>query len=253
MHLLDPLTGNEALTRSGASLFPGFLREFWGWSFSALHDPLLRGYLAEFLVYKALLQMHQPVFQIPTSHFSTKMEGDVHDLVFFMNDEKFTLQVKSKDSFSKSQRFDTSFAEGFDCTTGKALAADHWSDFYVFAYLKLDNGKCSQLKSLHEKWNPDPSLATSLEKRTFKATQQQVIDSVLELNNWSFFILEREQLRGQKTIGLNKLHSKLRRGEAVHVSYDGLGDALMELAYLRFAARCYANCDTEPTRRLELS
>ncbi|MGY2397830.1 hypothetical protein [Pseudomonas sp. SDO5271_S396] len=242
MNLLDPLSGNEPLTQGGASKGAGFLNAFWGWGFSALHDPLLRGYLAEFLVYQALLTQHKPPFQIPTSHFSTKMEGDVHDLVFFMGDEKFTLQVKSKDSFSKSQTFDTSFAQGYDCTTNTSLPADHWSDFYVFAYLTLNNDHCAQLKALHEQWNPNPSLARPRDKLFFKATQKEVVHSVLELDNWRFFVMEREHLRGQKSITLNSLRTRVARGQAVQTDYDGLMETLMELACLRYAKHCAAEC-----------
>lgn len=245
MNLLDPLTGNEPLSRSGFSEYEGFLKEFWGWSFSALHDPLLRGYIAEFMVYKALLTMQSFNFQIPTSHFSTKMEGDVHDLVFFMNDEKYTIQVKSKDSYSKSLKFDTSFAEGFNGSTNKALPPGHWSDFYIFAYLTLDNGKCDLLKSLHEQWNPNPSIATKSEKDKYKTTQDEVVRSVLEIDNWTFYILEREQLRQQKSINLNKLRTKANNDEALEVGYDDVAKVLMRLACLRYAKKCIAACDAD--------
>jgi hypothetical protein len=235
MNLLDPLSGDEPLTRSAVPEHEGFLKDFWGWSFSALHDPLLRGYIAEYMVYRALFKMQPPKFQIPTSHFSTKMEADVHDLVFFMNDEKYTIQVKSKDSYSKSQKFDTSFVEGFDCSTNKALPPNHWSDFYIFAYLSLDTDKCELLKSLHEQWNLNPSLATQLEKNEYKTTQDEVVRSVLEISNWTFYILEREQLHRQKSINLNKLRTKVKKREALEVSYDDIAKILMRLATLRYA------------------
>ncbi|MCT4497797.1 hypothetical protein N0U25_08330 [Pseudomonas sivasensis] len=238
MNLLDPLTGTEALTQSGRPIEPGFLTAFWGWGFSALDNPLLRGYLAEFLVYRALFNMPTPDFKVPTSHFSTKMEGDVHDLVFFMNDEKFTIQVKSKDSYSKSQVFDTSFAEGFDCVSNSPLPAEHWSDFYIFAYLALDNKKCQENERLHDKWNPNPSRALPMEKARFKLNKQALVKSVLELDNWSFYILDREQLRGQKSINLNKLRSKVNKGEAVWVQHDAIADALVGFALERHAKRC---------------
>lgn len=245
MNLLDPLTGNEPLSRSGISEHEGFLREFWGWGFSALHDPLLRGYIAEFIVYKVLLTMQSFEFKIPTSHFSTKMEGDVHDLVFFMNDEKYTIQVKSKDSYSKSLKFDTSFAEGFDCSTNKALPPSHWSDFYIFAYLTLDNGKCDLLKNLHEKWNPNPSIARQSEKDKYKTTQDEVVKSVLEIDNWTFYILEREELCQQKSISLNKLRTKTKKNEALEVGYDDIPRALINLARQRYAKKCITACEVD--------
>lgn len=253
MNLLDPLTGDEPLLQSGKMKVAGFLKSFWGWSFSALHDPLLRGYIAEYLVYRALFRMKPPEFQVPVSHFSTKMEGDVHDLVFFLFKEKFTIQVKSKDSYSKSQKFDTSFAEGFDCETNKALPADHWSDFYIFAYLTLDNGKCDLLKGLHEKWNPNPSLATAPEKASYKSAQKELVSSVLEMDNWTFYILEREQLRGQKSINLNKLRKKVKKHEAVQVGFDDIANALMRLAYIRQEARCIAVSEAEQSHQAPLS
>jgi hypothetical protein len=240
MYLLDPLTGKEPLTQSGTTLEPDFLQRFWGWGFSALDNPLVRGYLAEFLVYRALFNMHQPDFKVPTSHFSTKMEGDVHDLVFYMHDEKFTIQVKSKDSYSKSLAFDTSFAEGYDCLSNSALPAGLWSDFYIFAFLTLDTKKCEENEYLHKKWNPNPSRALPIEKAQYKLNQQQLIRSVLDLDSWEFYVLEQEQLRGQKTINLTKLRSKVGKGEAVLVKHAGIAEALMDLALQRHAARCSA-------------
>ena len=67
---------------------------------------------------------------------------------------------------------------------------------------------------------------------------QAVVKSVLELDNWSFYILDREQLRGQKSINLNKLRSKVNKGEAVWVQHDGIADALVGFALERHAKRC---------------
>lgn len=66
-----------------------------------------------------------------------------------------------------------------------------------------------------------------------KTTQKRVVSSVLEIDNWTFFMLDRVQLQGQKTINLNKLRTKVRQGEAVQVGYDEIGNALMKLARQR--------------------
>lgn len=238
MNLLDPLTGCEALTRNGVPEQYGFVREFWGWGFSALHDTYLRGYFAEYLIYRALLNERSDVFQIPDSHFSTKMEGDVHDLVFFLSDEKFTIQVKSKDSWSVSEKYKTSLTQGYDPLTNQAIReAGHWSDFYVFAYLTLDAGHCKLLDKLHKEWNTAPHLAKEGDKQRYKTAQDAVVRSVLEVENWTFFVVRRADLHGKKDISLADLRSKTQREEAVETCLDQLPFVLRTMAAELIAER----------------
>ncbi|KPY45378.1 hypothetical protein [Pseudomonas syringae] len=191
---------------------------------------LQRGYFAEYMVYTALLKMPNPKFQIPTSHFSTKMEGDVHDLVFWMNERKFTVQVKSKDSFSKLKYFGTSYTRGYDCVTNTHLKKGHWSDIYVFASLTLDNDKCSALEKQHKAWNPDPSRATDAEKQWYAQAQMDIIRSVAEVDNWDFYLIKRSALSGLKQVSLKKILDRVQSGHAIKTSYEALPIRLARMA-----------------------
>lgn len=238
MNLLDPLTGLEALTRNGVPEQPAFVRDFWRWGFSALHNTFLRGYFAEYLIYRQLLQAQDGTFLVPESHFSTKMEGDMHDLVFFLNDEKFTIQVKSKDSLTASEIYKTSLTQGYDTAANRIIReVDHWSDFYVFAYLTLDKAHGDLLDKLHKQWNPAPHLATEADKQRYKAAQDAVVRSVLEIGNWTFFVLKRADLRGREEVTLSELQEMVRNDEAMQTSLDNLPFILRMLAAGMIAER----------------
>jgi hypothetical protein len=233
MFELDPLTGTEALTKDGSPYADNFINEFWGWGYSLLHNPMVRGYLAEFLVYKALVGRCSERLEVPRSHFDTKVESDVHDLVFFVNKKKFTVQVKSKDSASKSGTFQTSFVRGFDTESNSEIAQKAlWSDFYVFAYLELKAEDWSLVKGRHFEWNIDNSYCTDHEKTEFRKAQNRLVRSVLEINNWSFFIIDRFNLNDQKTITLSSLKNRVSQRKAFESDYQRLGVSLERMAIL---------------------
>jgi hypothetical protein len=203
----DPLDGKLPLTLNGAPSAQGLLQDFWAWSFSTLHNTHLRGYIAEYLVYKAMLNS-QPQLSVPTDHFNTKIEGDIHDLVFFIKNKKYTIQVKSKDSYSEDESFETSFAQGFDPNTNKNTEQNHWSDIYIFSYLELDNTVCDRIKSRHANWNQDHNWRPD-EKPAQKTDQFELAKSVIEIENWSFYVLPHIALKGRKSITFNKLQSEI--------------------------------------------
>lgn len=215
MHMHDPLDGRLPFTLEDAPSGLGLLQDFWAWSFSTLHNTYLRGYIAEYLVLKAL-QAPQSLLSVPVDHLRTKIEGDIHDLIFFIGNQKYTVQVKSKDSYATNEAFKTSFARGFDPATGKNTAQDHWSDIYVFAYLKLDKAICDQIKRRHERWNKDHNWEPS-EKPAHKQDQHTLAKSVIALENWSFYVLPHAALKGRLSIPLNDL-----RNEATEVTWQGL-------------------------------
>lgn len=199
------------------------LKDFWAWSFSTLHNTYLRGYIAEYLVYKSMLDPHSQL-SVPVDHLKTKIEGDIHDLIFFIKNKKYTIQVKSKDSYSKDQRFITSFARGYDPIKDKDTHKDLWSDIYVFAYLNLDKTLCERIKNRHLNWNRDHNWQPT-QKPAHKTDQFQLARSVIELENWKFYVLPHAALKGRKSITFKKLQS-----ETHPVKWDDLASEIYKTA-----------------------
>ncbi|MBX6689228.1 hypothetical protein I8746_06425 [Pseudomonas sp. USTB-Z] len=223
MHMHDPLDGMLPFTLNGAPSGQGLLQDFWAWSFSTLHNTYLRGYIAEYLVLKAL-QDPQSLLSVPVDHFKTKIEQDIHDLVFFIGNKKYTVQVKSKDSYTADEKFKTSFAEGFDPQTGKNTPRNHWSDIYVFAYLRLDELVCKKVEERHHNWNKDHNWKPS-EKSLHKQDQFTLAKSVIAIENWSFYVLSNGALKGRPSIPLNQLKS-----EAPAVTWQNLARQIRHTA-----------------------
>ncbi len=95
MHMHDPLDGRLPFTLKGAPSGKGFLKDFWAWSFSTLHNTYLRGYIAEYLVYKSMLDPHSQL-SVPVEHLKTKIEGDIHDLIFFIKNKNTPFRSNQK-------------------------------------------------------------------------------------------------------------------------------------------------------------
>ncbi|MBH3310343.1 hypothetical protein [Pseudomonas mosselii] len=223
MHMHDPLDGRLPFTLKGAPSGKGFLKDFWAWSFSTLHNTYLRGYIAEYLVYKSMLDPHSQL-SVPVDHLKTKIEGDIHDLIFFIKNKKYTIQVKSKDSYSKDQRFITSFARGYDSIKDKDTHKDLWSDIYIFAYLNLDKTLCERIKNRHLNWNRDHNWQPA-QKPAHKTDQYQLARSVIELENWKFYVLPHAALKDRKSITFKKLQS-----ETHPVKWDDLASEIYKTA-----------------------
>ncbi|WP_409283498.1 hypothetical protein [Pseudomonas protegens] len=236
MFQLDPLCGDEPLTSGGTIKEENFVKSFWGWNNSALHNPMVRGYFAEFLIYRSLLKMDGQRFQVPISHFATRIESDVHDLVFFLDDVKYTIQVKSKDSYSQDPFFKTSLVQGFNYATNTPIKTpSHWSDFYVFAYLQLDEVLCDLVKGFHFEWNKSLVTQTEKNKQIFKQCQDEIVRSVLELDNWRFYIVEQAHLDLKSGISLAQLTTSVSEGKAYVCNYERLPYMLMRMAFLKRA------------------
>lgn len=166
------------------------LKEFWGWAFSDLLNNTLRGVLAEFIVAQDLGITKK-----------ARVEWDAYDLE---TEEGIKIEVKSTSFLQSWHQNDLSVAEfsikqtkGWDSKTNEySIDSKRQADVYVFCLLN------------HEDKNTvDP----------------------LNLNQWEFYIISREELdlkkKNQKSIRL----TSLKKLNPIKATYGEIKNAIYEI------------------------
>ncbi|MGR5096973.1 hypothetical protein ACPV5O_26895 [Vibrio maritimus] len=189
MFALENLDGHEIIGTSDKKI--GSVLDFWSWSYSNISNPFIRGYLAEYVVYKTL-QTQPDQFQFYDGYHLNRNEMDQDDLVFSYQGSKIRVQIKSTDTLCQKQEFSCSPSRGFVAGDNKNQPEKSFnSDIYVFAQVRLDNDDGQRINNILSVWNSRENegfYKTPEEKAEYHRIQHSVRSDVMNLNNWSFYI-----------------------------------------------------------------
>ncbi|HHF3036787.1 TPA: hypothetical protein ACPJ07_001460 [Vibrio diabolicus] len=235
MFELEPFCGCENIKSRGKTI--GKLKNFWGWSYSALYTPITRGFFAEYIVFKAIDDDKDGRFRPPLNYLSTKMEKDEPDLITYFDDDKMTIQVKSIDNLKKELAFKFDKTHGYNSfTDSNDLEKGHHSDLFVFCFLELDKEKHDEIDRLRKAWNE-----TNFENQTqeevdkYRLFQDCLNESVLDMNNWTFYLCRSSVLANQESIRVSILDRLAKQNTVVKCSYSQLHASLKALHVLKIS------------------
>jgi hypothetical protein len=233
MFKLEPFCGCENIKSSGKAI--GKLRDFWGWSYSALYTPITRGFFAEYIVFKAIDDNKDDDFRPPLNYLSTKMEKDEPDLITYLGDYKMTIQVKSIDNLKKEPAFEFDKAHGYNGFTDlNDLEKGHHSDLFVFCFLELDKEKHDEIDRLRKIWNK-----TSFENQTDQEVEKYCLfqdylnELVLDMSNWTFYLCRSGVVANQESIRVSMLNKLAEQNTVVKCSYLQLRASLKNCHVLK--------------------
>ncbi|TKF60434.1 hypothetical protein FCV63_02520 [Vibrio lentus] len=171
--------------------------DFWKWSYSALGNPFIRGYLAEFLVFEAikydrkqdesLLSFENNLFK---KNYETKMESDVHDLNVYQNKignyYKRSIQVKSTDTIVN--KYDFSAVRGYDYFNGvDILDKKNWSDLTILCKVNLDGLDTKKMSDDNKHLNNSNDKDPLYEIAATEAERYR--NHHMDINNWEFSVI----------------------------------------------------------------
>ncbi|ANB96753.1 hypothetical protein [Vibrio parahaemolyticus] len=226
MFKLEPFCGCENIKSSGKTI--GKLKDFWGWSYSALYTPITRGFFAEYIVFKAIDDDKDDGFRPPLNYLSTKMEKDEPDLITYFGDDKMTIQVKSIDNLKKELAFTFDKTHGYNASTDlNDLEKGHHSYLFVFCFLELDKEKHDEIDRLRKTWNETNfENQTDKEVEKYRLFQDYLNESVLDMSNWTFYLCRSNVVANQKSIRVSKLNKLAEKNTVVKCSYSQLHASL---------------------------
>jgi hypothetical protein len=229
MFELAPFSSDEPINLDENVI--GELGDFWRWSYSAVYTPITRGFLAEYLVFKSVADNADDKFRLPLNYLSTKMEKDEPDIITFYNDEKMTIQVKSIDSITKRLRFKFKkthkYLPKIDRDNGPKK---HNCDVFVFCFLHLDQRQHDFIHNLRKSWNEsDFNTQTEVDIQRYKYRQNMLNKSVLNMNNWDFYICPTSLFEKQESVNISKLESLVARNKVFKSGYSNLWQHLRNL------------------------
>ncbi|AVH25811.1 hypothetical protein [Vibrio diabolicus] len=228
MFKLKPLDGKEPLVEGKEVIIPNIIEDFWKWSYSTIHNPQIRGFLAEYLVYRSLKSYSD--FELFDDYFLTKIEGDVHDLKFGQSNRSYTIQVKSFESYTDSKDDNKTFnfakATGFNPITNSDIKLKkHWSDFYVICEIKVSKEQCQLLETTHKKWNANNNRKTAVEIREYSDSQEALRKSIIDVDNWVFYVVRSKDLPDQSSMVADKFKDYINDGKVIMCSFKGITKA----------------------------
>lgn len=228
---LDPLISNKPIKNNATNI--GSVTDFWGWAFSALYVPVTRGYFAEYIVFKSIVNGSDDSFRPPMNYLSTKLEKDEPDLITFLDNNKMTIQVKSIDSLKTEQFFDLGKSHGYNPVTDKddgELA--HHSDLFVLCFLELD-------KETHDKLDNYRlnRCKTGDEKKNCNKLQKKLNDSVLNMSNWSFYVFPSTTVKNQNSIRVTVLDKLVTEGKVTKCNFSDLHNSIRNFHELKVSSK----------------
>lgn len=198
--------------------------DFWKWSYSALGNPFIRGYLAEFLVFEAnrhnrkqdelLLSLESSLFN---KNYETKMESDVHDLNVYQNKNgkyyKRSIQVKSTDTIAN--KYDLSVVRGYDYLNGvDVLDKRNWSDLTILCKVNLDGLDTKEMSDDNKYLNNSTDNDPLYSKAAIKAERYR--NHHMDIDNWEFAVICSYKISDERDILFKKQKGKVNeKGELV--------------------------------------
>jgi hypothetical protein len=142
---------------------------------------------------------------------------DQDDLVFSYQGSKIRVQIKSTDTLCQKQEFSCSPSRGFVDGDNKNQPEKSFnSDIYVFD-MRLDNDDGQRINSILANWNSrekEGFYKTPEEKAEYHRIQHSVRSDVMNLNNWSFYIVSSSEV--SKLVEGGKIAVEIENNRAVH-------------------------------------
>ena len=231
---LHPLASNKPIKNNANNI--GSVIDFWRWAFSALYVPIHRGYFAEYIVFKSIYDGSDNSFRPPMNYLSTKLEKDEPDLITYLDDDKMTIQVKSIDSIKSEQAFDLGKSRGYNPDTDKddGDRAYH-SDLFVLCFLELDKEIHDQLDNYRLS-----RCKTRDEEQHCQELQENLNNSVLNMNNWIFYVFPSITVQSQNSIRVSVLEKLVTKGTVIKCSYSELHGSIRNSHQLKVSGqKCF--------------
>lgn len=229
MFELAPFSSDEPIKLDGNVI--GELGDFWKWSYSAVYTPITRGFLAEYLVFKSVSDNADENFRPPLNYLLTKMEKDEPDIITYFGNEKMTIQVKSIDSLTSDLRFKFKKIHKYNPKIDEDSGPrTHNCDVFVLCFLNLDSRSHKFIDDLRKSWNESNfESQTEVDIQRYKIRQKRINLSVLNMNNWNFYICSTSTFGKQESVNISKLESLVAKNTVLKSDYSDLWRHLKDL------------------------
>lgn len=191
---VSKLTGSEKFKNTGEKSFS--VLEFWQYGFSSLNSNVLRGALAEFIVENALKENKDIEIRSPWGDYDVLYKGKKIEVKCCSYIQDWDQPKLSTILWSGLKAKELYYSEAVTKLSELSKTKDYKADVYVLSFVH----------------HTDPETL-----------------NILDLNQWSFFVLSREEI---KEISNNKSSvslARLARNNIQPISFQELPDHLSHL------------------------
>lgn len=188
------LTGSEKFKNTGGKTFS--VLEFWQYGFSSLNSNVLRGALAEFIVENALKENKDIEIRSPWGDYDVLYKGKKIEVKCCSYIQDWDQSKLSTILWSGLKAKELYYSEAVIKLSELSKTKDYKADVYVLSFVH----------------HTDPETL-----------------NILDLNQWSFFVLSREEIKEISNDKSSMSLARLVKNNIQPVSFQELSDHLSHL------------------------